>query len=155
MKKPSPKLPLTSEERANLRKSKVKLNKIASLEAAQLSEYLHSSYERAKYLRALAQFQEVPSIGPKLAQLVTELGYTSLEELKNEEGAGLTNRMEEQFGYWEDPCVEDSLRCIIHHANHPDSEKSWWHFTDERKQYREENGYPDTRPTTPWYEKKV
>lgn len=155
MKKSSPKLPLTCEERLNLRRCKVKLNEIAHMDTSHLSECLQSSFERAKYLRALAQFQAIPSIGPKLAQWVTEMGYYSVEEIKNEEGADLTNRLEEYFGYWEDPCVEDSLRCMVHHANHPGSEKSWWHFTDERKQYREKNGYPDTRPTTPWYEKKV
>lgn len=155
MKKSSPKLPLTSEERINLRKCKVKLNEIALMDVPHLTECLQASSERAKYLRALAQFQAIPSIGPKLAQWVTELGYYSLEELKNEDGAELTNRLEEHFGYWEDPCVEDSLRCIVHHAKYPASQKSWWHFTDERKQYREENGYPVTRPMTPWYEKKA
>ncbi|MER2156231.1 MAG: helix-hairpin-helix domain-containing protein [Solibacillus sp.] len=155
MKKSTPKLPLTSEERMNLRKCKVKLNEIALMDIQQLTACLQSTYERAKYLRGLAQFQAIPSIGPKLAQWVTELGYYSLEELKNEDGADLTNRLEEQFGYWEDPCVEDSLRCIVHHANYSNSEKSWWHFTDERKQYRELNGYPDSRPTTPWHDKKA
>ncbi|MER2118942.1 MAG: helix-hairpin-helix domain-containing protein [Solibacillus sp.] len=155
MKKSTPKLPLTSEERMNLRKCKVKLNEIALMDIQQLTACLQSTYERAKYLRGLAQFQAIPSIGPKLAQWVTELGYYSLEELKNKDGADLTNRLEEQFGYWEDPCVEDSLRCIVHHANYSNSEKSWWHFTDERKQYRELNGYPDSRPTTPWHDKKA
>jgi len=155
LKKSSPKLPLTSEERMNLRKCKVKLNEIALMDIQQLTACLQSTYERAKYLRGLAQFQAIPSIGPKLAQWVTELGYYSLEELKNKDGADLTNRLEEQFGYWEDPCVEDSLRCIVHHANYSNSEKSWWHFTDERKRYRELNGYPDSRPTTPWHDKKA
>ena len=155
MKKSSPKLPLTSEERINLRKCKVKLNEIALMDITQLTECLRSTTDRAKYLRGLAQFQAIPSIGPKLAQWVTELGFYSLEELKNENGAELTNRLEVHFGYWEDPCVEDSLRCIVHHANHSGSEKSWWHFTDERKQYRELNGYPDSRPTTPWHDKKA
>ena len=154
MKKSSPKLPLTSEERINLRKCKVKLNEIALMDITQLTECLRSTTDRAKYLRGLAQFQAIPSIGPKLAQWVTELGFYSLEELKNENGAELTNRLEEHFGYWEDPCVEDSLRCIVHHANYSDSEKSWWHFSDERKKYREVNGYPDSRPKTPWYDKK-
>ena len=67
MKKSSPKLPLTSEEKVNLRSSKVKLNEIAGMNVPLLSECLKSSFERAKYLRALAQFQSIPSIGPKLA----------------------------------------------------------------------------------------
>jgi hypothetical protein len=154
MKISSPKLPLTSEERLNLRTCKVKLKEIADMDTSQLSQCLKSSFERAKYLRALAQFQSVPSIGPKLAQWVTELGLYSLEEIKNEDGADLTNRLEELFGYWEDPCVEDSLRCMVHHANEPDSDKNWWNFTSERRRYREQYGYPATRPTVPWYEKK-
>ena len=154
MKKSSPKLPLTSEEKLNLRRCKVKLSEIADMDVSSIAKCLKSSFGRAKYLRALAQFQSIPSIGPKLAQWVTELGFYSLHEIKNEDGANLTDRLEKLFGYWEDPCVEDSLRCIIYHANYPDSEKSWWYFTDERKQYREEYGYPATRPATPWYEKK-
>lgn len=151
----SPKLPLTPEEKINLRACKVKLNEIAYLDISQLSHCLQSSCERAKYLRGLAQFQSIPSIGPKVAERVVDLGYYSLEEIKNEDGADLINRLEELFGYWEDPCLEDSLRCIVHHANHPESDKSWFDFTSERKKYREQYGYPATRPTLPWYEKKV
>jgi hypothetical protein len=152
MKRSSPKLPLTTDEKLNLRTCKKKLNEIADMDLTPLSECLRSSLKRAQYLRALAQFQS--TIGPKLAQWVTELEFYSLEEIKNEQGADLTDRLEPKFGYWEDPCVEDALRCIVHHANYPDSEKSWWGFTDERKQYREQYGYPPTRPTIPWYEKK-
>jgi hypothetical protein len=150
----SPKLPLTPEERINLRKSKVKLKEIASMDISHLSFSLKSNIERAKYLHALAQFQSIPSIGPKVSQWVTDLGYYSLDDIKNEDGAELTNRLEEHFGYWKDPCVEDCLRCIVHHANEPSSKKNWWDFTNVRKKYREKYGYPITRPTIPWYDKK-
>jgi hypothetical protein len=150
----TPKLPLTSEERVNLRKCKVQLKEIADLDITELTECLQSSFERAKYLSALAQFQSIPSIGPKMAERVIELGFYSLGEIKDEEGAELTNQLEKHFGFWEDPCVEDSIRCILHYANHPDSDKSWWDFTDERKKDRELYGYPATRPTTSWNEKK-
>ncbi|RFU61195.1 helix-hairpin-helix domain-containing protein [Bacillus sp. V59.32b] len=123
------------------------------MDLSELSRCLQST-ERARYLQALAQFQAIHSIGPKLAQMVIELGYYSLEEIKGEEGAELLNRLEAKIGHWEDPCVEDSLRCVVHHANHPGSDKSWWHFTVERKAYREQYGYPATRPTIPWYEAK-
>ena len=151
MKKSSPKLPLTSEEKLILRRCKVKLSEIADMDVSSLSKCLKSSFERAKYLRALAQFQSIPSIGPKLAQWITELGFYSLEEIKNEEGPNLTDKLEELFGYWEDPCVEDSLRCIVHYANYPDSEKSWFDFTEERKRYRQEYGYPIDRPQLAWH----
>ncbi|MFD1677829.1 helix-hairpin-helix domain-containing protein [Alicyclobacillus fodiniaquatilis] len=48
--------------------------------------------------------------------------------------------------------LSDTLRCIVHHANHPDSEKSWFAFTEERKRYRQQFGYPDTRPSRAWHE---
>ncbi|WP_257348538.1 helix-hairpin-helix domain-containing protein [Pseudalkalibacillus decolorationis] len=150
MKNISPKLPLTTEERTNLRKNKVKLREIAQMDLVQLSEILKTTYERAKYLRGLAQFQSVPSIGPKIAEHVVGLGFYSLDEIKNEE-ADLVNRFEQQKGFWTDPCVEDSFRCIVYYANHPDSDKSWFDFTSERKRYREQHGYPATRPATPWY----
>jgi hypothetical protein len=96
----------------------------------------------------------IPSIGPKVAQRVIDLGYYSVKEIKNEDGADLINRLEEHYGYWEDPCVEDSLRCIVHYANRPNSEKSWFDFTEERKRYRQEYGYPIERPQLAWYEVK-
>jgi hypothetical protein len=83
-----------------------------------------------------------------------DLGYYSLDEIKHETGADLISRLEELYGYWMDPCVEVSLRCIVHHANHPDSEKSWYAFTEERKRYRQQNGYPATRPILAWHQVK-
>lgn len=148
----SPKLPLTPEERASLRRNKIKLNEIHSLELEDLAIGLGESLERARYLRGHAIFQTTPSIGPKLAHLVVSLGFYSFEEIKNETGEGLTNRAEEQYGHWMDPCVEDSFRCIAYHANHPNSAKQWFDFTKERKRYREENGYPESRPTLAWYD---
>ncbi|MDQ0218789.1 Pathogenicity locus [Peribacillus cavernae] len=153
MESSSPKLPLTTEERSRLRACKIKLKQIAYMDVSELSQCLQSP-KRAQFLYAMAQFQAVPSIGPKLAHLVIQLGYYSLEEIKDEDGANLLNNLEQQLGYWEDPCVEDSLRCVVHHANHPQSDKSWWHFTTERKMYREQYGYPASRPSIPWYVEK-
>lgn len=150
----SPKLPLTDEERAQLRSNKMKLRDIAHMDIEQLSSVLDSADSRARYIRGLAQFQTVPSIGPKVAERVVKLGYYALEEIKDEDGAELTDRMEASSGFWEDPCVEDAFRCIVHHANHPDSGRSWHDFSEERKVFREKFGYPPTRPTLSWYDNK-
>lgn len=152
MKTTSPKLPLTPEERSSLRSSKIKLNEISQMDVGVLAKALNSATNRAEYLRGLAIFQSIPSIGPKLAHLVIDLGYYSFEAVKHETGVELTNRAEEQFGYWMDPCVEDSLRCVVHHANHPESDKKWFDFTEERKKYRKQHGYPALRPRIAWYE---
>jgi hypothetical protein len=154
MKISSPKLPLTPKEKVQLKTCKINLKEIPGMDISHLSKCLQTSFERTKYLRGLAQFQLIPSIGPKVAQRVIDLGYYSLEEIQNEDGADLINRLESLYGYWEDPCVEDSLRCIVHYAKHPDSEKSWFDFSEERKRYRQEYGYPIERPQLAWHEVK-
>ncbi|WP_376771838.1 helix-hairpin-helix domain-containing protein [Paenibacillus rhizosphaerae] len=152
LKQTPPKLPLTPEERAHLKSFKAKLNDIAALDAAQLSQMLEITRERAHMLKGLAMFQSVPSIGPKVAARVVDMGYYSLDEIKDLDGADFIDRMEAHLGYWEDPCLEDALRCLVHHANHPDSKREWPDFTDERKKYREQFGYPASRPASAWYE---
>lgn len=152
MKKASPKLPLTPEERAYLRKNKIKLSDIAELDTEELASAMNSSVDRAKYLRALSIFQTIPSIGPKLAQLVVELGYYSFEDFSDETGAELTNRAEKLYGHWMDPCVEDSLRCVVYHAANRGSDKQWFDFTAERKKFRAQHGYPSSRPKLAWYD---
>ena len=154
MKNSSPKLPLTHEERVRLRKSRVKLTYITRMNPTELSNVLGSTPERAQVLFALASFQTIPSIGPRAAQWVLDLGYHSLNEIKEENGSDLIHRLEELYGYWMDPCVEDALRCIVYHANNPNSDKCWFDFTEERKLYRTQNGYPATRPSLAWYEIK-
>ncbi|MED5017404.1 helix-hairpin-helix domain-containing protein [Paenibacillus chibensis] len=153
-KQPAPKLPLIPVEKARLRSSKIRLNEIAGLDVLDLAAKLAATPERASYLRALAQFQAVPSIGPRVADRVAALGYRSLEELMPLTGPDLLEQLENHFGFWEDPCLEDALWCMVHHANHPDSERCWFDFTEARKAFREKYGYPETRPKTAWHEVK-
>ena len=111
------------------------------------------SVERAMIIKGLAEFQNVPSIGYKLAEkLVYKLNIYSLEEIKNKNGAELFNELERRLNVWTDSCVEDQIRCVINYANHPESNLQWFDFTNERKHYREKMGYPEKRPKTAWYE---
>lgn len=146
MKGIAPKLPLTPEERGMLRKQKVKLAAIASFQTHDLARVLGCTEERAKLLIALAQFQTIPSAGPDLAKHVIDLGVYSLAELKGKDPAELFDQLERLYGFRIDPCVEDGIRLMVHHAETPCSGKRWWDFTEERKWYRQKHGYPDTRP---------
>ncbi|MFD1361224.1 helix-hairpin-helix domain-containing protein [Lentibacillus salinarum] len=147
----NPKLPLSAEEKEHLRKYKIKIGDIRELEMDDLAHSLKVSEERAKFIKALATFQQIPSIGHQFADtLVDNLGFHSLGELKGKDGAILLDQLERDLGHWVDPCVEDQIRCVIHHANHPGSTKQWFDFTEERKAYRESNGYPKTRPEKPF-----
>ena len=146
------KLPLTDIEKANLRKHKIKIANILDFAKDELEVLLNATSERAKEIYALAEFQTVPSIGIKFAADLVFLGYYSLNELKQENAAKLTDDYEKKFGYWVDPCVEDQFRLIVNFANTNDTTKTWWDFTEERKKFRSENGYPINRPKKAWFE---
>ncbi len=146
------KLPLTDVEKANLRKNKIKIAGILDFATDELEVLLNTTTERAKEIYALAEFQTVPSIGIKFAEDLVFLGYHSLNELKNKNGAKLTDEYELKKGYWTDPCVEDQFRLVVNFANTHDTKKTWWDFTEERKKFRAENGYPKSRPQKSWVE---
>lgn len=146
------KLPLTDIEKANLRKNKIKIANIPDFATDELEVLLNATTERAKKIYALAEFQSVPSIGIKFAEDLVFLGYYSLNELKDKDGAKLTDEYERKKGFWIDPCVEDQFRLVVNYANTNDTKKTWWNFTEERKKYRFENGYPSSRPKKAWHE---
>jgi hypothetical protein len=146
------KLPLTNVEKANLRKNKIKITDIPDIATDELEVLLNATPQRVKEIYALAEFQTVPSVGIKFAEDLVFLGYYSLNELKNKDGAKLTDDYELKKGYWIDPCVEDQFRLVVNFANTHDTKKTWWDFTEERKKYRAENGYPNSRPQKSWVE---
>lgn len=152
IKKTNIKLPLTDIEKANLRKHKIKIANILDFATDELKVLLNSSTERAKEIYALAEFQTVPTVGIKFAEDLLFLGYYSLNELKQKDGAKLTDEYEKKKGFWVDPCVEDQFRLIVNFANTNDAKKTWWNFTEERKKFRVENGYPKSRPQKAWFE---
>ncbi|HQR93920.1 MAG: Pathogenicity locus [Bacteroidetes bacterium 24-39-8] len=146
------KIPLTDIEKANLRKHKIKITNILDFATDELEVFLNATTERAKEIYALAEFQTVPSIGIKFAEDLVFLGYFSLKQLQNKDGAKLTDEYELKKGYWIDPCVEDQFRLVVNFANTKDRKKTWWDFTEERKIFRIEHGYPKTRPQKAWHE---
>lgn len=146
-------LPLTEIEKASLRKNKIKIADILDFAPDELEVLLNATNERAKEIYALAEFQTVPSVGIKFAEDLVFLGYYSLKELKQKDGAKLTDEYEQKKGYWIDPCVEDQFRLVVNFANTSDTKKTWWDFTEERKKFRDENGYPKNRPEKAWFDR--
>jgi hypothetical protein len=146
------KLPLTDIEKANLRKNKIKIASILDFATDELEVLLNTTSERAKEIYALAEFQTVPSVGIKFAEDLLFLGYYSLNELKHKDGSKLADEYERKKGFWIDPCVEDQFRLVVNYANTNDTKKNWWDFTEERKKFRVENGYPANRPQKAWHE---
>jgi len=146
------KLPLTDFEKTNLKHSKVKINEILNYAVDELEVLLNISSERAREIYALAEFQSAPSIGIKCAEDLVFMNYYSINELREKNAATLVDEYEQKKGYWIDPCVEDQFRLIVYFANTKDLTKMWWNFTEERKKYRLEKGYPTNRPKKAWYD---
>ncbi|MGB5981529.1 MAG: helix-hairpin-helix domain-containing protein [Nonlabens sp.] len=107
---------------------------------------------RAKEIYALADFQQIPSIGIEFAKDLMFLGFYNVRELNGEIGSDLLDRYERMKGYKTDPCVEDQFRLAVDFATNKDFSKKWWDFTKERKEYRTQNGYPSDRPKLNWTE---
>ncbi|SEG78494.1 helix-hairpin-helix domain-containing protein [Paenibacillus sp. UNC499MF] len=137
----TPKLELTVQERQGLRKNKILLSDIHKISVSDLCLIMEVSELRAKELKAASEFQSVPSIGPAFAKDLIKLGYYELQELKEKDGARLFEKLEELYRERIDPCVEDQFRFIVFYANNPGSDKQWWDFTEERKNYRSAFGY--------------
>ncbi len=141
------KLPLSGTERSNLRKNRVRIDQIPTKTTEELKTILNCSADRAKELKGLLDFQQIPSIGLGASKMMVQvLGFYSVNDVRNENPAELFDRYEELVGCRVDPCVEDQLRCIVFHANELNSVLVWSDFTDERKAYRNTQGYPSTRP---------
>ncbi len=147
------KLELTQSEKAQLRKVKIKISEVHTHSEQELARILSVSEKKVRTVKALAEFQEVPSIGYELAEkLVHRLGIYSLKEIKDINGAELFDELEKRLGVWTDPCVEDQFRCVVYFANNPSSSKKWFDFINERKDYRKKVGYPKDRPKKAWHE---
>jgi AraC-like DNA-binding protein len=153
MNDPKPnRLDLLISEKRKLRAEGIKLNEIHHHPVRSLQTMLNVSEIRAMELKAISEFQSIPSIGAKFAHDLIRLGFYSLHELRGKDPAKLFNKLELVAGAWIDPCVEDQFRLVVHYADHPGGPMNWWDFTDERKKFRQDKGYPSTRPTKPWFE---
>lgn len=148
--KQSIKLPLTDAEKKQLRTHKIKIQDLSSRSAEDIARLLQAPATRAAELHALIAFQGIPSLGVKFAQDMVDMGFRSLQQLKDKTGPALLDQHEKLVGYWTDPCVEDQFWLAVYVARTGDLSKTWWDFTPERKAYRAKHGYPADRPGKGW-----
>ncbi|HXB91465.1 MAG TPA: helix-hairpin-helix domain-containing protein [Puia sp.] len=142
----------TVSEKKILRSHKVKFSDLHTYSVKEVRQLLSTSLIRAMELHAISEFQNIPSIGPAFAHDLISLGFYSLKDLKKKDPAKLIDRLEARAGAWIDPCVEDQFRLVVYTANHPHNKKNWWDFTEERKKFRSQHGYPKDRPAKAWYD---
>ena len=114
------KLELSANERANLRKNKIKKAEILEYATNELAVLLNVSNTRAKEIYALVDFQQIPPIGIEFAKDLIFLGYYNIAELHGKNGANLTDHYEKKKGYKTDSCVEDQFRLAVDFAKNRD-----------------------------------
>ncbi|MDP5168903.1 MAG: helix-hairpin-helix domain-containing protein, partial [Bacteroidia bacterium] len=88
------KLPLTPAEKTRLRQRKIRIGDLLEFAVDEIAGILEVPMTRARELRALAEFQEIPSVGIKFAEDLVFLGYYSVRELAEKDGATLIEEFE-------------------------------------------------------------
>lgn len=146
------KLDLNTSEKTSLKKAGILISQLIDYVPDELCAILGTTQDRAREVLALVEFQSIPTVGPKFARDLIDMGYYSVSQLKDKDGAKLLDEHERLIGARTDPCVEDQFRLVVYYANHPGNGKQWWHFTAERKAFRAKLGYPVTRPAKAWVE---
>jgi len=81
----------------------------------------------------LNALQEIPGVGPAVAEDLYGIGVTSVRALKGRNPEALYERLCKQTGYRVDRCMLYVFRCAVYYASHarPDPERlKWWRWKE-------------------------
>lgn len=87
---------------------------------------------RRASVRAL---QEIPGVGPSLANDLFILGIRRVSDLKKKDPEKLYRRLEAHVGQHVDRCVLYVFRCAVYYSRsaRPDPERlKWWNWKDSK-----------------------
>jgi hypothetical protein len=88
--------------------------------------------KKSRHASEAEKLEQIPNIGPAVAQGLREIGVRSPADLRNASACALYARLNEKRGYREDPCVLDTFMAAIDFMNGA-APKPWWHYTSIRK----------------------
>lgn len=134
-----PKLDLDADERVALRRAGVKASDVAHIGAREFARRVDGalSPKRCAEIFALADFQQLGSVGLETARDFVLLGFERVEDLVGRDPVELYERLSQLTGARQDPCVEDVVRCAIAQAEDPrlpPDLRDWWKWTSVRGQ---------------------
>jgi len=89
--------------------------------------------------RDLASLQEIPNIGPSLAESLERAGIKRPSQLKGQDPYVLYARLCERTGVRHDPCVLDTFISAVRYME-GGPVQPWWHFTPERREHQARYG---------------
>ena len=85
--------------------------------------------------RTVGSVEEVPGIGPNLAEDLRRLGIHRTSELRGRDAGALYGQLCDLAGEQVDRCVLYAFRCAVYfasHSNHDPELLKWWNWTDDR-----------------------
>lgn len=92
---------------------------------------------KSRKMEALRCLQDLPGIGPSLADDLFRLGYRVPEDLQGANPVQMFTRLERLTGRAQDPCVLDAFQCAVYFASTEDPEpllSQWWTWSRLRKE---------------------
>lgn len=78
------------------------------------------------------RLEDIPNIGPSLAEDLRVIGIARPNDLKGKDGLRLYKKLNQMTGCRHDPCVADTFLAAVDFMN-GGKPKSWWAYTAERK----------------------
>jgi hypothetical protein len=84
----------------------------------------------------LKEFRQIPGVGKSIANDLWNLGFRSVQDLKNQDPEELYVRQCAQQGTQVDRCMLYVFRCAIYYAsneNHDPELLKWWNWKDEAR----------------------
>ena len=82
----------------------------------------------------MSDLRKVPGVGPKYEKEFMDLGYDSLESLKNADPDELYFDACVKHNFRLEKCILYVFRCAVAYAKDPDpdpEEYRWWYYCDE------------------------
>ncbi len=79
----------------------------------------------------LKELQQIPGIGPSLAQDLWDLGYHKIADLADQDAEQMYSALEGLRGQRQDPCVLYTFRCAVYFASneaHDPALLKWWNW---------------------------
>ncbi len=81
------------------------------------------------------ELQEIPGIGPSMAQDLRDLGYFKVKELAGQDPELMYKRLRLMHGMHIDRCVLYVFRCAVYSATEKEHEPEllkWWMWQDRK-----------------------
>ena len=86
-----------------------------------------------KLKRVVSELEEIPGVGPSIADDLHRIGITRVVQLKNADPQKLFERVNRDQGVVMDRCLLYVFRCAVYYASnvrHKPEKLKWWNWKD-------------------------